>query len=208
MPDPALEDALTDVRKAYRLLWAYQRRIYDMVELAAGEFDDMNFYWWTTLHADRPVQSGTNPMNGRWAWDMLPMARVSYLFLSSDTDRNRTMPGQWMLEVHVDSDGGFEENEEGTEPDPETFASAAESASSMTLYAWYCTAESGRNWLNGVYRVIDWPEDGEVMESAEPPFRVFGKTMAIAELSTRADVTNFVHAFQEEASAALGVPLE
>jgi len=46
--------ALADVRKAYRLLWCYQKRVFDILRLIVSEFDDRRFYYWRSAHTDPP----------------------------------------------------------------------------------------------------------------------------------------------------------
>jgi hypothetical protein len=199
--------ALSDVRKAYRLLWCYQKRIFDIIRLIVDEFDDMSFYYWQTLHSGRPCNSGTDPLK-RWTWDMLPMMKASYLYLPSDVDRNSTKPGQWMLEILVESDSGFDCPEDGTEPDPANFKEAAESTSSISIYAWYCTGVANVNWFNGVWKQISWPEiDGEPFENADPPFLIVKKTLNITSLFDKGAVQAAASEFKEMASKALGVTL-
>jgi hypothetical protein len=209
MPDaPTLENALIDVRKAYRLLWCYQKRVFDMVKLVVEEFDDMTFYNWRTLHAGHPCRTGTDPMSGRWTWDMLPMVHVSYLFLPGGGDHNSTLPGQWMLEVFVNSDDGFSKAEDGSEPDPVDFKAAEESTSKVSLFAWYCRGETSKNWINGVWQAIDWPEvDGEKIDYADPPFTVFRRDFDLATLPDKDAVRAAAASFRATASEALGVSL-
>jgi hypothetical protein len=208
LPDPKLVDALTDVRKAYRLLWCYQRRVFDVVRLIADEFDDMAFYYWQTRHSGRPCNSGTNPM-ARWTWDMLPMVEASYLFLPGGVDRNLTLPGQWMLEVNVASDSGFKKPDDNSEPDPADFEDPATSTSNVTLYAWYCTGQSKLNWFSGVWNYTEWPteEEGWFREHAEPPFKIFGRSIDLADLPDKASVKFAAGAFRNDASARFGTEL-
>ena len=209
MPDePTLDNALTDVRKAYRLLWCYQKRVFDMVKLFVEEFDDMTFYNWRTLHAGHPCRTGTNPMGDRWTWDMLPMVRASYLFLPGGSDHNATLPGQWMLEVFINSDGGFSEAEDGYEPDPANFEAAEKSTSTVSLFAWYCRGETSKNWLGGVWKTLDWPgADGEKVDHADPPFTVFRRDFDLATLPDKDAVRAAAASFQASASEALGIDL-
>ena len=209
MPDDqSLADALVDVRKAYRLLWCYQKRVFDIVKLIASEFDDTSFYYWRVVHSDHPPKSGTNPMEGRWTWDMLPMVQASYLFLPSGIDPNSTLPGQWMLEVQVQSDGGFEEPEDGSEPDPANFEAAEESTSSLVIFAWYCRGETTRNWYGGVWNVLSWPQtDAGLIENADPPIAVFRRNFDLALLGNRDEVRAAVNSFRTSASEALKITL-
>jgi hypothetical protein len=202
-----LSNALADVRNAYRLLWSYQKRIFDIIRLMVDEFEDMDFYYWQIMHAARPCNWGTDPF-GRWAWDMLPMVKASYLYLPSNVDRNLTRPGQWMLEFSLESDTGFEDPEDGTEPDVGGFKPSSECASLLKMYAWYCTGAAKLNWFGGVWQQIAWPEtDGELVESADPPFRLVRKTFDISDLPDKEAVRSAALEFKVVASKALGVAL-
>jgi len=206
--EPTLDNALADVRKAYRLLWCYQKRIFDIVTLIVEEFDDMTFYNWRTLHAGHPCRTGTNPLGGRWVWDMLPMVKVSYLFLPGGCDHNATLPGQWMLEVLVVSDDGFSDPNDGSEPDPANFEKAEQSNSTLSLIAWYCRGETSKNWLGGVWHALDWPEkDGEKADYADPPFTVFRRDFSLATLLDKDAVRAAAADFQVSAREALNADL-
>lgn len=201
--------AFADVRKAYRLLWCYQRRIYDMVELVAAEFPAMRFYYWQTQAADRPPTSGASPLQ-RSPWGMLPLVRASFLYLPEDADNNVTCEGQWMLEIHLDSDTGYPNDfkQGAPDPDPSTFPSVELSATTLVIYAWYCTKTTKQNWFNEVYSRLNWPEaDGVLAESTKPAFRVVGKTFDLTTLATAEDITTAVASFRAMARASLGTPL-
>ena len=179
-----LKGALVDVRKSYRLLWSYQRRVFDIIGLIASEMGQ-DFYYWQVLHSDGPVRSGTNPLK-KWAWDMLPMVQASYLFLPSGADPNSPRRGEWMLEISVLSDSGFDEPKGGAEPDASDFPDAAECASTMSLFAWYCKEDCDVNWFNMVWNRMEWPKsDEEVIESDSPPIRVVRKNFNLEMLGNK-----------------------
>lgn len=209
MPDePTLDSALTDVRKAYRLLWCYQKRVFDIVKLIAAEFDDMAFYNWRTLHAGSPSRSDSNPMSGRSTWEMLPMVSASYLFLPGGTNHNATVTGQWMLEVLVESDRGFLDTEDGSEPDPASFEPAEKVESTISIFAWYCRGETSKNWVGGVWKVLPWPEGDSVkIDHADQPFTTFRRDFNLAALPDKDAVRAAVASFQATANEALGVSL-
>jgi hypothetical protein len=137
------------------------------------------------------------------------MVEASYLYLQRGVfDPNSTQPGQWMLEVKVTSDTGFKDPGQGRDPDPEDFAAAPQSNSSISIYAWYCTGATTLNWFYGVWKRLVRPEiDGELVESAAPPFRVVGKTFDIATLIDKDAVRAAASEFKTMASKALGVAL-
>jgi len=202
-----MQAALVDVRKAYRLVWAYQRRLFDIVKATTDEFEDMGFYYWQTIHTARPANSGSSPFS-RWAWDMLPMRRASFLFLNGSTERNLARKGQWMLELHLNSDTGFPVPPINSEPDAADFTPADQCSSELTICAWLCAEDAPCNWFHGVWSVTEWPEnDNEVYMSAKPPFHLFRRTFDLAGLGDRASVHAAIVKFKADASAALNTTL-
>ncbi len=209
MPTPdEMKSALADVRRAYRLVWSYQRRVLDIVALIAGEFDEHEFYVWETYPRDRPAGRIKDP-TGKWAWDLVPLHKASFLYLPPEADRNRPISGQWMLEIAVETDDGFEDPETGDEPDAAEFDDAASCSSTVTLYAWLCIASCERNWLNGVWRHGEWPEeDGVPVEHAIPPVKIVGRSFDLAEVEDEAAVRRAVETFKTTLSSTLSIGAE
>lgn len=135
------------------------------------------------------------------------MYQVSYLFLSDIRDPNINQTGQWMLEIRVLTDSGFEKSDDGSEPDPTNFENADTSMSSIAIYAWYCTGPANLNWSSGVWSTRNQPIDGEVVEFADRPFKVFRKDLNPVDLPNRAAVRDAAAQFKVEASEALGANL-
>jgi hypothetical protein len=113
-----------------------------------------------------------------------------------------------MLEIKVNSDTGFDDPDDGTEPDPNDFEEVALSTSSISIFAWCCDGDTKLNWFRGVWDQMEWPEvDGEVVESADPPFRIVRKTLNIASLPDREAVRAATSEFKAMSSRALGIAL-
>lgn len=73
-----LEEALFDVRKAYRLLYFYQRRVLDLVKFTG---DTLEFEY----KGGNPIFSAVTPRYGKgnlnlWAWDWLNMYYYEFHF--------------------------------------------------------------------------------------------------------------------------------
>ncbi len=203
-----MKSALADVRRAYRLIWSYQRRILDIVALVAGEFEEHEFYGWETYPRDRPCGRWKDP-TGKWAWDLLPLHQASFLYLPPDADRNRPAAGQWMLEIVVKADDGFEDPETGDEPDASDFTDATSTSSKISMYGWLCTASCERHWLNGVWHHGEWPdEDGAPVEHSTPPFKIVGQSFDLAELADESAVKDAVAKFKETLGTTLGIGAE
>ncbi len=125
-------------------------------------------------------------MKKRWAWDMLPMVQTSYLFLPAGVDNNSTQPGEWMLEILLTSDTGFEAPDDGSEPDPSDFVDAAKCDSTLSLLSWQSTGHTKLNWFSGVWNYFDYPEnDDDPVEHVDPPFRVTRKTYKLDKLGSK-----------------------
>ena len=75
-----LSKALLDVRRAHRILYAYQRRMLDLAHFIQSKLDMPDFYG--IKHFSKPIygrSKGHTPLNiwhNMWAWDYL----YSYLF--------------------------------------------------------------------------------------------------------------------------------
>ncbi|MBB3020417.1 hypothetical protein FHR70_003498 [Microvirga lupini] len=200
-----LSTALTDVRRAYRLLWSYQRRALDIIRLIADGFDGHEFYLWEPVNNDRPVGRLKDPTT-RWAWDMLPMGKMTYLCLPQGAERNHPKAGEWMLEITLDSDTGFSDPETGEEPDPQDFTDVAKSVSKIRLVAWQCTSSADLNWYEDVWNSTDWPDqDGELVEHSDPPFRALSKEYDLKHLADKSAVNNAVTEFKALLKAKMGI---
>src|SRR6266851_1847466 len=116
-----LKNTLIEVRKAYRLIYLYQYYVFDIVRKIVEEFGNPKFYCWDTQHYEKPPPLTSSPLD-RWTWDMLPTYDLSLLFLSVGADTNRQRQGDWLLEIRVVADDGFE-LQGSTEPDPTKFRS-------------------------------------------------------------------------------------
>jgi len=73
-----LNNGLIEVRKAYRLLYDYQKRILDLMSFIGGSFN-------REYNGGYPKFSGSGPNNGRgkldlWAWDWLNMYYYEFNF--------------------------------------------------------------------------------------------------------------------------------
>lgn len=69
-----LAGALTDVRRAYRLLHGYHRRVNGLFAQfdKAVEAQDFEFVQWAPVFFGRPRNKSGKFWDRRWAWDLLP----------------------------------------------------------------------------------------------------------------------------------------
>ena len=202
-----LTAALENVRRAYRVVAAYQRRTLRTFELIEAKFPEMKFYYWTPRLYRQPPQRASSPLD-RWGWDGLPFYDFSILYTEeSVTDGYRPEPGRWMLDVHVQSDTGYDDESEG-EPDPERFSSVAESYTNLSLTAWRCDGDqfSKRLWFN-VWTEVDWPEEEDVATEVGSGFVSLQSVRDVSDLPDRAAVETFVEEFRALCRQGLGLKL-
>jgi len=202
----ALSAALGDVRRAYRLLWSYQDRLFDIVGAIAGEFESLKFYIWHPNSAAR-IDGGTDPRT-RSAWFAFPMMNVSYLYRSGD-DPNQAKAGDWLLDIRVVSDSGFDDvSHSPYDADPDDFAGIEATVSRIDLNIYLFTGEFKGNLLRDVWNRLEWPEpNGEVSEPSTHPVRTIGASFDIADLGDKDAVAIATRAFKASAVSALGVAL-
>lgn len=161
-----LKMALADVRRAYRLVAAYQRRMLNASRILARSFENMRFYFWAPHHYDPPPRRDTNLVE-KWSWDGLPYYAFSIFYLENGADHNHQKPGEWMLEINFEADTAFDGNGNGNDPDPAEFKDVRDSESVLRICAWLCkVGQKDGNWYNARC-AYDWPEKEGIYTSLE-----------------------------------------
>ena len=108
----SLSEELLNVRKAYRILYAFQNRVKTIVLKLEDELKKHEFSYWHGP-VSRP-NSGTHPFINRWTWDAFPMHAVLLTYTPIE-DAPNTYPV--IIEICAD-DTTFDEDS-AKEPDPE-----------------------------------------------------------------------------------------
>ena len=191
-----LSNALLDVRKAYRLLYLFQRRILDLGDQLSSKLR-RQFYYWLPSGDEEAIRGASNPFE-RSAWKMLPLFDASFLYLPqgvSGTDTPRK--GQWMLELLISPDEG--EPEDATdESNPAEFADPARCRSKLYLDAFIIEEDlPGQNWWDGVYQSSEWPEEDGGATPHDEGFVVIGLSADLALLSDSTAVDRLADRFRE-----------
>lgn len=150
-----LANTLVDVRKAYRLVYLYQKNILSTIERFVEEFP-CTFYWWTPTETAPPPQRSTD-ITKRWTWDLLPLYSTALLYISEGGQPSDHSPGEWMIALHLITDSEFDSD--GGEPNPVNFEKAEDSETSINVSLWYCNKAMGENWFHGVWNELDYPDD-------------------------------------------------
>lgn len=100
MTTAEFEIVLVDVRKAYRLLYLYQRRVMDLVQFI-GDSLSFRYSGGYPLYSDNTPRDGKGDLD-KWAWDWLTM--YFYEFKFSSRDFNETTIH---FSVCIQSDTGY-----------------------------------------------------------------------------------------------------
>ncbi|MFW8602504.1 hypothetical protein ACOHYD_13630 [Desulfobacterota bacterium M19] len=150
-----LTNTLVDVRKAYRLVYLYQKNILSTIDRFAQEFQ-CSFYWWTPTETAPPPQRSTD-ITKRWVWDLLPLYSTALLYYSEGGQPDDHSPGEWLLALHLTTDDEFESD--GEEPNPVNFEKAEDSDTTINVTLWYCKKAMKENWFYGVWNELEYPDE-------------------------------------------------
>ncbi|MDB5250656.1 MAG: hypothetical protein JWQ40_5050 [Segetibacter sp.] len=98
---PDIDVVLLEVRKAYRLLYTYQRRVMDIMEFVADQTSRRYAGGWSKFSASSP-KDGKGSLDQTWAWDWLNMYCYEFWFGEKIIDGNNISFSVWLV-----SDTGF-----------------------------------------------------------------------------------------------------
>jgi hypothetical protein len=97
-----------------------------------------------------------------------------------------------MLEVHINSDAGYDD--EAGDADPTKFADPVNSDSTLSLYGWGCTKAINTEWRWHWERQA-WPE-GDYAEFKDQGVVVVGHTVSLSRLSDKQKALSTVQEFK------------
>lgn len=102
-----LDNILVDVRKAYRLLYLYQRRIMDTISFV-GTCLSKNVEFGRSIFSNNAPKNYANLNLNRWAWDWLNMYCYEFNF-----GQTKIKDNEYQFAVIVISDSGWDDAEDG-----------------------------------------------------------------------------------------------
>jgi hypothetical protein len=156
-----LARALCEVRKAYRVLYAYQQRVLDLSSEIANRLDLQFFYSW--YYPNVVPRAAKSPLESS-AWDFLPLADAS-VFFSNTGSELYARKGDWMIEYRVISDSAYKDAWENLhiKVAPLDRFSPPDSADSYVLvYGWIRTKSGTGKWMD-IHGEVEWPEPGKLL---------------------------------------------
>lgn len=196
----AVEQALLDVRKGYRLIHDYQRMALDAV-------DEIGKQLGMTYAGGYPKFSDASPREGKgglnyWAWDWLNMVLYDFHFTRSLPERNLLR-----MSILLISDTGYFDSgqEPRSEPNGDDFIAAEKSKTEIGFII------SAKNWPHPSFMdnnagMKAFIESGGALPAEMSKQGVIGKCCAFSRLATEEDT----HALVEELifyANRFGIPL-
>lgn len=155
-----LEQKMVEVRKAYRLLHGYHKRLVDVGGIIFSQFRDAVYY--RQELSSNPYTTRRNPFEkDYWAWDATPLISVSYLFLgrvARKSSESIHRIGDYLLDITFTADSEYEDNLGSKEAGPVEFGPPERSRSDISLLLIRCEADSDGFGWNDIWHSRDYPE--------------------------------------------------
>ena len=144
-----LSKALLDVRRAHRILYAYQRRMLDLAHFIQRKLDMPVKDLCGIKHFSRPIRQYKGYLtiwHDMWAWDYLYSYLFEYYLGEKETDNG----GAYALSLIQYSDTGyFDQEEEETRLELEKFKPEEESGSKLLFFLEYKPKDRNGEWGDG-----------------------------------------------------------
>jgi len=208
-----IDSALEDVRKAYRLLWLYQRRVFDICQEIGRQFE-ASFYY-TNYYGGRPT---FDPLKD-WVWRMLPMSQINFLYCKHADASMYPSNGDWtnfprkgdcLIDLFVVSDTGLTDYSGKGEPDPTKFLPVKECKSQLGLYIFVNDQDRNEsiNWYYRIWQPSKYP-DHNTSKSHDTieGIRLYGYIFNLNEMYNKDTITKCIELFKENVKRNLGVNL-
>lgn len=199
-----LAAALADVRRAYRLLWGYQKRI---LHIVAEIREQLGFIpSWIEYQFDQADQKIEDPR--RWMWDALPFSMIGF---EAEQGEDRGQRGSRLLYIDVVSDTGLAQEKSRSrgnwEPKPDRFPSPEDCRSELRLYILQNSSDredENFNWHRDVVvEVGRWTADGTAYRDVSAGVLIYGETIDLVELGNRDALAARVERFHGNAQRQL-----
>jgi len=130
------EKTLIEVRKAYRLIYLYQRRVLDLVNFIGNKLS-LNFHSGMSRFSN-PAKTNTRAKLTFWSWDWLMLYFYEFHF--------GIVRGDIRFSIILQSDSGFFESETNDKLDISKFLNTEESSTKLYFVIgdgiWGCPIES------------------------------------------------------------------
>lgn len=180
--------ALVQVRRAYRLVWAYQRRLLDLLEAFGASLKErhpqLQFFSREPVGYSQPPRGDVDPTAGYWSWNFLPFYRCDLSWVTS----SKVEPGALFVGVTHYADTGYPPGAR-SEPDALQFPAAEQCSTWIHPYVMSVGASVPKGistWLSLIEAIGSTGEGKEWDHHIVEPC-VFGKRVAYSGLPIHAE---------------------
>ncbi|OEC34465.1 hypothetical protein SAMN05216600_11769 [Pseudomonas cuatrocienegasensis] len=200
-----LQDALMDVRRAYRLLASYQQRMFELLSFVREHLGAEDYYQ-SHVH---PLPQGIKGLGKQENSGMryLPFYDLSAIWLkhkNQDAPWDNHLPGDMMFGAWVRSDTGFDKHSGLFDNQP-----VEQTQSVLVLSVVVCDQPMATpcNWYGKIWNGMDYPQDGEVNATDVPGYRCYAQSIALEQLSDRSAIETALADWCARASHKLNTPI-
>jgi hypothetical protein len=201
-----IKEALIDVRKAYRLVYLYQKSIISTIDRFSEEFSSVFYYWTPNEYGTPPIR--TTDLTKKWTWDLLPFYHASILYLF-DNKINDNVSGKkskkvndisaksWILSFQLMTDTAFEI--ENGEPNPKNFDNAGSELSRSVLIVslfYFNNDLEGESYIN-FWEKLEYPDDEYIEYDNYQGVFCVKKEFFLEELETEEMIMSAVSMFKK-----------
>lgn len=206
MSDLDWRQSLANVRKAYRVVAAYQQRVQAMMKIAGREFEPLEFADWMATDHGMPPPRNKNPM-WNWVWDLLPMNCCSVLLNLEGKRIWDIKTGECLVFCVYMSDTAFWEARQAhprVSPDPDRLAPAGEATTCFRMMAFQWLADDRTvNCINDFWNAQHPENIGLTPKtSADGRWQVMFVEADLANLETEEAFTTHVRTFRDHVNTA------
>lgn len=198
--DNALQDALLDVRRAYRLIEDFQRRLISALEFMRSELNVDYYYQYAPNSVPRSLTGAMGENSGR---RYLPFNDLSVFWLKhsgQDDPFNHPCYGDFMIDVWLRNDSGNGQREE-------EYALPENSRSLLLIHVISCKAHDAgkQNWYN-LWQNIDYPASNDV-EAIEKfsGFFIYREELDMVNLIDKETFSACIDGFRQRVSDKMGI---
>lgn len=189
---PESEAVFQDVRKAYRFLYQYQRRVMDLIAYIANHWD-YTFEKGEPIFCNPPSLKKVNPTSNHWAWDFLVFYNHNFVFQGKDFENYNDVK----LMLNIVSDTGFFDNENNSKLNISDFGNVEKAGTKLHIIL-----KTNRiKWDD--YKEKQYPNNQNNSEYFLEPTKgkiVIGKRIDVAALMNEEDVLAELSKFEEYCS--------
>jgi hypothetical protein len=193
-----VNEALVEVRKAYRLLWLFQKRVFDIFETITNEFN-VNYYY---SDFEKPGKPGTNPCN-RPIREMLPMQQMNLLYLNNDSKHSDPssypQSNDFLLDLCFTADSGRDKFI-AEDSSPDNFPAPEKCITTLALYLYLNKTDkvNSTNWFYQIWKPSIYPETNQMKKhDSIPDIDIYGCSFGFQELYSKSAIVDKVNIFKQ-----------